>query len=132
MRGGQREEKLSPHQYAELIRRTKIGLNFSLSPAMFHQTKGRVFEILASGSMLLEFKNPATESLLTNGVDYVDFNSSHELIDKIRYYVEHEDERLKIANQGYETYQKKYTAQIFWDTIMDRIKNDISKSSPII
>lgn len=132
IKGGQREDKLSPHQYAAYIRRSKIGINFSLSPAMFYQTKGRIFEIVASKSMLFEFKNPATEKLFEVGVDYVDFNSTTEMIDKIKYYITHEEERAQIAQNGFDKFQKKYTAQIFWDTIIDRINSDLSKSNTII
>src|SRR5438045_2109427 len=71
IRGGQREEKLSLEKYAELIRRSKIGLNFSSHSLGFYQTKGRVFEIIGSGSLLLESKNPQTAKLFTPGVDYV-------------------------------------------------------------
>ena len=125
--GGQRESNLSPEKYAELIRRTKIGINFSLSPAMFYQTKGRIFEILASGSMLLELKNPSTSSLFEPGVDYVEFESAKEMVDKIRYYTEHEEERLKIAESGYKKYNEKYTAQKFWDRIIERVELDMTK-----
>lgn len=126
LRGGQREEKLSPSEYARLIRTSKISLNFSLSPAMYFQTKGRIFEVMASGSMLMEFRNPSTESLFEPGVDYVDFESPEELLEKIQYYTTHEDERLKIANHGHETFKKKYSAKRFWDTIMDRAYSDIA------
>jgi hypothetical protein len=127
IRGGQREEKLTPEGYAELIRRSKISLNFSLSPAGFFQTKGRVFEVLSCGSLLLEFKNPATASLFTPDKDYVQFDSPQDMVNKIRYYSEHEDERAAIAEQGYKTYQEKFTSQRFWDTIMNRIQEDFTK-----
>jgi glycosyltransferase involved in cell wall biosynthesis len=127
IRGGQREEKLTPEGYAELIRRSKISINFSLSPAQFFQTKGRVFEVLACGSMLLEFKNPATASLLIPDQDFVQFDSPQDLVNKIKYYTEHQDERAKIAEQGWKTYQEKYTSQIFWDTIMTRIQKDLNE-----
>jgi glycosyltransferase involved in cell wall biosynthesis len=123
IQGGQREGKLSPEHYAQLIRRSKIGLNFSLSPANFFQTKGRVFEILACGSMLLEYKNPATAKLFTPNIDYIEFENSIDLINKIKYFSENEEERAKIAENGYKTYQKKYTSKLFWDFIMDKANN---------
>ncbi len=124
--GGQREVNLTPYEYARLIRRSKIGINFSLSPG-YNQVKGRVYEILASESMLLEDKNQATSKLFEPGVDYVEFENPQDLADKIHYYLEHDDERLDIASQGYATYINKYSTQKFWDTIMERIKNELSK-----
>lgn len=123
--GGQRESrKLSYTQYAELIRRSKININFSVSLAAFFQTKGRIFEVLASGSMLLESKNPSTATLFTPNKDYVEFNSPDELVEKIKYYLSHEEERVKIAEQGHQTYLARYTAKHFWDAVMTRAESD--------
>jgi len=122
IRGGQREEKLSPEMYASLIRKSKIGINFSISPAQFYQTKGRIFEILASGSMLLEYKNPATEKLFIDGTDYISFDSPDTLIQNIEYFLNNEDERLKIANNGYIKYKNNYTAFHFWKRILDLLQ----------
>jgi len=122
VRGGQREEKLSPELYAQLIRRSKIGINFSGSPGSFEQCKGRVFEILASNSMLLEPKNGATSKLFKSGYDYVDFENADDFVIKTKYFLEHEDERKKIVEQGYKTFTEKYTAKHFWEKILERLK----------
>ncbi len=127
IRGGQRQESLSPYEYAKIIRSSKIGINFSNSLAQFWQIKGRVFEILASGSMLFEMNNPATESILISGYDYVTFDSTKSMVEKLRYYLEHDDERKKIAEQGLRTYNRYYTAQLFWDTIFARINKDLNE-----
>jgi hypothetical protein len=123
--GGQREANLSPELYAEVIRKSKIGLNFSLSPANFFQTKGRIFEILASCSMLLEFKNPSTSKLFTPNEDYVEFENERDLVNKIKYYVSHQEERCKIAMSGYKKYMENYTAEHFWKKIMSRIEEEM-------
>jgi len=122
IRGGQREEKLSAEGYASLIRRSKINLNFSLSPANFYQTKGRVFETLACRTLLLELKNPSTSRLFTPGYDYVEFSTMDELIGAIKYYSENHEERNKIAKQGYNTYKEKYSSKIFWEIILNGAK----------
>lgn len=126
LRGGQREENLGPYEYADFIRDSKISINFSLSPANFFQTKGRVFEVMACQSMLLEYKNPATASLFEPGVDYVEFEQPNDLVDKAYYYLEHDEERKKIAESGYNKYLQKYTGKIYWDTIFDKIKKDLN------
>ena len=119
--GGQREEKLSVKQYADLIKSSKIGINFSGNPGGFHQCKGRVYEILSSKSMLLENVNDSTRKLFTPGIDYIEFNSPQDLIEKIKYYLLHEEERIKIANNGYNKYISNYSSKIFWDTIIDKL-----------
>jgi spore maturation protein CgeB len=119
--GGQREKKFPPEDYASLIRRSKIGINFSASPAGFWQTKGRIFEILASGSMLVESANPSTRLLFEPNKEYIEFYSPEDLVEKVKYYMTHENERLAIAEAGYQAFQQKYTSKIFWDTIMNKI-----------
>lgn len=121
IRGGQREENLGSYEYADFIRRSKISINFSLSPANFFQTKGRVFEIFASRSMLLEYKNPATASLFEPNVDYIEFEQLNELVDKIYYYLNNEEERIKISEAGYKKYIGNYTSKHFWDKILNKI-----------
>jgi hypothetical protein len=113
--GGQREKRLSPKEYADLIRKTKINLNFPYSPSGFDQCKGRVWEILATKGFLLERKNSATERMLTPGKDYVDYTDEADLLNKINYFLAHEEERRAIEEHGFKTYNEKYSAKIFWD-----------------
>ncbi len=127
--GGQREDKLTPAQYSEIVRRSMIGLNFSMSRARFFQVKGRVYEILASGSMLLEFKNRHTANLLKPNVDYVEFGDLKELVEKTVYYLKNPKERETIAANGHKKYQNLYTAKIFWNTIFTRIEKELNDAT---
>lgn len=124
IRGGQREEKLSPEQYANLIRRSKISINFPFCPGGFDQCKGRVFEVLACQSMLLERKNAATSKLFTPGVDYVEFADPNDFVAKIKHYLNNDAERAKIAEAGYKKFHEKYSAKKFWEAILERYNND--------
>lgn len=117
--GGQRERRLPPKDYADIHRRSKIGLNFCDEMGREKQIKGRVFEILHSGTMLMESANPETENWLTPMVDYVPFDGASDMLDKIRYYLAHEDERARIAATGLRTAQSRYSAQLFWQSLLD-------------
>jgi len=123
--GGQREEALSPKHYAELMRSSKISLNFPEGPSGYDQCKGRVWEVLASKSLLLERKNSAVENYLKPNVHYVEFLDEEDLVKKINYYLENEKERNYIIDRGYEIYKKKYNANVFWKTIMKEVGYDI-------
>lgn len=121
--GDQRVNQLSPDKYAEIIRTSKICLNFPFSPCQqYYQTKGKTFEVLASNSLLMEALNPATRKLLKPDKEYVEFNNIHDLVDKIGYYLNNSNERIQISKSGHETYKRKYTSQIFWDIVLDRLK----------
>lgn len=121
IRGGQAEERLSPHLYAFLIRKSKINLNFPLHPFGFDQVKGRVFEILASKSLLLERSNNETKKLFIPNKEYIEFDSPKDALDKVKYFLEHEDQRLNICENGYKKYIETYSSDIFWKTIMNKL-----------
>lgn len=120
--GGQRKEKLSPSQYASIIRRSKIGINFSLSQTgVFHQAKGKMFEYTASGGLLLEFDNPSIKDFFEANIDYVPFTNWDELFTKIKYYLENENERKVIAENGHKTFNDKWNSNIYWKTLLGKI-----------
>lgn len=121
IRGGQAEERLSPQLYAFLIRRSKINLNFPLHPFGFDQVKGRVFEVLASKSLLLEKANSETKKLLIPNEEYVEFYSPQDALGKIKYFLNNEEHRIDIARKGYEKYREKYSSDIFWKTIINKL-----------
>lgn len=120
--GGQAEQRMDLAKYAEVIRRSKISLNFSQSVGNENQLKARVFEILFSRSLLLENRNSETSRALTPMVDYVEFDSEEDLRDKVRYFLAHEDERKEIANNGYVKATQQFNHKVFWDKILDKLR----------
>jgi hypothetical protein len=120
--GGMNEQPVSIEEYADILRRSKISLNFSHGTVGdAHQLKGRVFETLFSGALLMESENSLTKQYLTPGIEYVSFDSKADLLDKVRYYLEHEDERQEIACNGYRKATTEYNHQVFWNRVMDKL-----------
>lgn len=126
--GGQRETAFSPEKYASLIRRSKIGVNFSRNPMGigYQQTKGRVFEIIGSKSLLIEEVNCSVRDFLEPGKDYIEFFNAEDLVDKIKYYRYNTEERIKIAESGYNKFINNYTGKHFWNKINYKI-NELKK-----
>lgn len=122
--GGQRESKLSPRAYADIIRRSKITLNFPRCTNGYDQLKGRVLEALASKSLVFERKNDVTSEILKPGTHYVEYTSPQDLIEKYHYYLENEEERSRIVQNGYEIYREKYNAKNFWDQVLKGVATD--------
>ena len=91
-----RAKQVSHSEYADLLSRSKISLNFSYSVSC-HQLKGRVFDVMLSGAMLLESENEQTSKLFLPMKDYVPFSSHEDLVNKIIYYLGNEKEREAIA-----------------------------------
>jgi spore maturation protein CgeB len=110
-----------PHdKYLELLRRTKIGLNFSAS-VHSDQLKMRIFETMSCGALLMENENAQTKCYFTPMKDYVTFCSPADLLDKVRYYLEHENERLEIAGSGSARVRERYDYAHFWKAITDKL-----------
>ncbi len=120
MSGGQRQGKLTPYEYAKIIRTSKIGINFPLSQtSVFYQAKGRIFEYTASNALLFEIPNPSTDCFFEADKDYVSFTNFQDLFDKIQYYLEHEQERLDIAEHGHNTFKNKWTGRHWWNKFFE-------------
>lgn len=117
--GGQRERFLSVEEYAQVFRRSQIVLNFSQGgrSAQYQQLKGRVFEATLSGALLVEQDNVETQKWFTPELDYISFTDTNDLVEKVRFYLDHPQEREKIAESGYKKASSKYTGKIFWETI---------------
>ena len=108
----QKANFLTHIEYANILNRSKISINFSKS-VHFDQLKGRIWEILLSGSLLLETKNTQTDTLLVDGKEYVSFTNEENMINKIRYYLMNDVEREKIALNGYNKARKILKNKIF-------------------
>ncbi len=82
------------------------------------QIKGRNFEIPGCGGFLLTEYVEGLEDYYVIGKEIAVFHHVDELVDLVRYYLDHDEERKQIARAGYErtlrdhTYQKRFE-QIF-------------------
>lgn len=95
-----RSKEIKGKDYFKTIAQSKINLNFLRS-----QNKGahnlRTFEIPACGGFMLhEYSEEAMEFFKAD-IHAVYFKTTEECIDKIYYYLQHNDERIKIAQAGY-------------------------------
>lgn len=126
--GGQRQQRLTPYQYAEIIRKSEICINFAGHPAGYHQVKGRVYEVLTCGGLLMESKNPATSKIFKPNEHYVEFDGPDDLIKQVERYnklIPCIKEGNTIWANGHKRLTTRYSSQLFWDTIMSRIQQEI-------
>jgi len=73
------------------------------------QIKGRNFEVPGCGGFMLTGKADDLERYYAIGKEIVCFEDTKDLIDKIRYYLAHEEERAAIAHAGYERTLREHT-----------------------
>lgn len=69
----------------------------------------RTFEISACGTMQLTDIREDLGDMYTPGVDLETYRSSEELIEKLEYYLNHQEKREAIALQGIKTTHQKHT-----------------------
>ena len=93
----------------------EMSVVFSLSKIVFNKSvkddvNMRVFEALGCGSLLVTNQiGPGQDLLFKNGEHIVEYRSKRELIEKVDYYLHHEEERKKIAARGREEALRKHT-----------------------
>lgn len=73
------------------------------------QIKGRNFEVPGCGGFLLTGNAENLSSYYDIGKDVVCFHDIDDMVQKIRYYLKHEDERAAIAQAGYERTLREHT-----------------------
>jgi hypothetical protein len=91
---------LPAHRYVPLYQRTKIGFNVH-NRGDYTVGSYRLFELPGNGVMQLSDGGPYLESFFAPGEEIVAYASPDELVDRLRYYLVHDDERQRIALNGY-------------------------------
>lgn len=106
------------------INRSKININFSgiskttrlTRKYKIHmrkkQFKGRICETAICGGFVLSEYFPGLEYLFEIGKEIVIFYDKEELLEKVKYYLTHEEERENIARKGYERAIRDYDAKL--------------------
>ena len=80
-----------------LFNRAKVVLNIHAEE--FSDTETRVFEALGCGAFLITERLSAENPF--SGEELVEFDTVEDLCDKLHYYLDHDDERSKIAHRGH-------------------------------
>lgn len=81
----------------------------------------RVWDVLSCGGFLIMNYQAEIADYFSIGKDIEVYSSQEELMDKISYYLLHDDERIKIASNGYELVRKYHTPEIRFGEIFKKI-----------
>lgn len=87
---------------------SKINLNLSLR-SIHSGIALRVLDIMACGGFVLSNWQPEIAEYFEEGKEIVTFGCAEECMDKIRYYLEHEEERRQIAEAGYRKVKRDFS-----------------------
>lgn len=89
----------------------KINLNISLR-SIITGIPLRAMDIMGSGGFLLTNYQPDFEDYFVAGKDYVYFDSQDDLLNKVDYYLAHDEERNAIALSGYNKVKEEHSFNI--------------------
>src|SRR5215469_4512910 len=98
--------------YARALTGAEIGLGF-LRKVCPDQHTTRTFEIPACGSMLLADRTEEHQSFFEEGEEAEFFDSSEELVDKVKFYSMNGSARKRIANKGHQRCRESGYAYIY-------------------
>ncbi|MBP3205059.1 MAG: glycosyltransferase [Lachnospiraceae bacterium] len=109
MKGCTNHGKVDYYDMAPYVFKTaKINLNISLRSILAGMPL-RAFDIMGAGGFLLTNFQPDFLEFFVPGEDFVYFESRVDLMDKIAYYLAHEEERRQIAENGHRKIEEQHT-----------------------
>jgi Glycosyl transferases group 1 len=82
--------------------------------SQFKEVTRRIFEGMACGKMMLTDRLPQEtklQEIFVDGQDIVYYDNAQDAIDKIRYFISHNDERQAIAINGYNKVMQQHTTK---------------------
>lgn len=94
-------------QYVSYYQRAKIGINVH-NRGDYTVGSYRLFDLPANGVMQISDGGKYLNDFYSVGEEIESYQNVDELIDKIKYYLAHDDERNKIALNGFKRVQKDY------------------------
>lgn len=127
VRGG-RGNFLPVEEYSRLMGRSKISLSFTLNGDGYAQMKGRTLEIMRCKTMVIEDEGIETKGFFDEGRDFVMARSKEDMLEKVLYYLKHDDEREQIAGSGHGKVTTLYTTRNYWGYVLSKIGFELPDS----
>lgn len=123
-----------PVEYGEamsnVFARSKINLNISLK-GIEGGTPKRVMDICGAGGFALTNYCEETAELFKEDEEIVMFKTPEELLDKVSYYLEHDDKRKEIARRGQKRVLQNYTYEKQLCRLMQWITDETNENEHI-
>ncbi len=97
----------------------KIHFNRNISNDINYRT----FETLGCQTLLLTNHTENLEQLFTIGEELITYTSEQDLLEKVKYYLEHQEERERIALKGHQRVKQQHTYKERAKTFLEMVKN---------
>jgi spore maturation protein CgeB len=96
-------------------------LHFRPPPPRPSQIKGRNFEVPGCGGFLLTESVPHLERYFELDREVAVFDGADDLVDKVRYWLDHEQERQRVADAGYRRVISEHTYDLRFAAIFEEL-----------
>lgn len=103
-----------------VFKNAKINLNITLR-SIKSGIPLRAFDIMGAGGFLLTNWQSDFSDCYISGEDFVFFENKQDLLHKLHYYLQHDDERLAIAEQGFKRTALHHTYKHRIEEIIDHL-----------
>lgn len=100
---------------------SKVVLNIHIEEDLMYKPNMRTFEATGSESFLLTDKPYGLEKMFVCGSELVCYEDEKEFIELAKYYLEHEDERVKVGERGRERAYREHIYQHRIKELMHRV-----------
>jgi hypothetical protein len=114
------QQPMPAEDYANILQRSKISLNFCLNGSGYgEQLKGRIFESMFCGTLLMEsrYSKNWIDRWFVKDVHYVSFSDENELLEKVKHYINTDQERKTIADNGKRRCEEWYNSLAWWQYV---------------
>ena len=108
----------------KVFRSSKINLNITLR-SIAGGVPLRVFDVMGMGGFMLSNWQAEIPELFVEDKEIVTYKTPEELIEKADYYLRHDDERARIAANGYQKVKEQHTYEHRLDKIISIIQRKI-------
>ena len=112
-------------QMLDIFGTSKINLNFS-GTGNRKGIKARIAIVCLAGGFLLTEYAPGLERFFEIGKELAVFKDAAGMVDQIRYYLAHDEERRAVARAGWERAVKEYTPARMIARVFDEVEADIA------
>ena len=120
---------VSAAEIPEIYRTSRISLNFSgagnpgrAGGVDRRQLKARTFEVPGAGGFLLTENAPELKRYFLIGREIATFESSSDLVERVRYYLDHADERDAVARAGHARTIAEHTYEQRISEILEKLR----------
>jgi len=115
-------KKIPPEKLVSLYQECKIGINIHMS---YGPSNLRMYQLPANGVMQICDCPEGLGQVFEIGKEVVTYYSVEEAIELIKYYLEHDEERKKIAAAGFKRTMKDYKRLVTFINAIEKIKKGI-------